>query len=257
MPRPDHGALRRPPPRRRASTRPAPSASRSSCTPTGGRDARAARTPRRADLSDAGQSLSLLGDTALWLALGAVGQDAHRVEQRRRPGDLLHRRAAARGAAVGAAGRPRPPPQPAAGRQPAHGARGPAAAARPRRAATSGSSTPSRSPTEQLHAARRRPVRAAGDDAAEGTAGERERVPADGARGAAARRPGRRRRPLHRRRRRRGRAAGRGHVRDRHRHAAGAALRRAAAGTAPRSVCARRSAPARGTSSARRRCAAW
>ena len=48
----------------------------------------------------AGQTLSVFGDTALWLALGGVGEDAHRQQRRRRHGDLRPRRAAAAVAAV-------------------------------------------------------------------------------------------------------------------------------------------------------------
>ena len=50
---------------------------------------------RDARLFLAGQSLSLLGDTALWLALGLWVKDLTGLELRRRPRVPVHRRAAA------------------------------------------------------------------------------------------------------------------------------------------------------------------
>ena len=185
---------------------------------------------RDARLFLAGQSLSLLGDTALWLALGLWVKDL--TGSSSAAGLVFLCIVAPRLAAPARrpAGRPRPPP---------HACCSPST--RSRRSpscrccssttrATSGSSTPSRLAYGASYV-----VLAAGQSALLHTLlppdllGAGQRRAADRPRGPAAGRAGRRRRALHGRGRRRGRAARRRHVPRRHRRAARAEAARAEA----------------------------
>ena len=204
---------------------------------------------RDARLFLAGQSLSLLGDTALWLALGLWAKDLTGSSSAAGPGHPVHRRAAAR--------------------RPLGGLLVDRVRRRSLLLVVNPLTALAVLPLLAVHDAgdvwiiyavalaygASYTLLAAGQSAllvtllAARAARHGQRRAPDRPRGAAAGRAGRRRRAVHGRGRRRGRAAGRRHVPRRHRGAARAEAPRAEARPATPSRA--RSSPARGTSARR------